>query len=299
MVELTVIIPTRNRDKVLSYCLTALEKQTYPLKKFKVIVVDDGGVGRTEKIINTFQSQKKIQLKYLKQEHRGPATARNLGIKNAKSKYLLFIGDDIIATPDLLTQHLKFHSVYTNTAVLGKIEWHPSIKITPFKKFIHEKGLQFAFENIKHNQKIPFNYFYTSNISLEKKWFNGDLFDENFPFAAWEDIELGYRLTKKGLKIRYNKNAKAFHLHDIDFNSFCSRQTIVGKSGKIFSEKYPKMPEIQKLVCPIKSKPNPFSSIKICFMKQIINFLDLRDVSFKDKTFNKILLYYYLKGFFS
>jgi len=42
----------------------------------------------------------------------GPAAARNIGINNAKSDIILFLGDDIIATPTLLEEHYKWHCKY-------------------------------------------------------------------------------------------------------------------------------------------------------------------------------------------
>ena len=64
-------------------------------------------------------------------------------------------------------------------------------------------------------------------------------FDTTFPAAAWEDIELAYRLDQLGLKIRYNAKAVTRHHHPMTVDSFARRQYTVGKSGAIFYRKHP------------------------------------------------------------
>ncbi len=66
-------------------------------------------------------------------------------------------------------------------------------------------------------------------------------FDTTFPSAAWEDIELAYRLDAKGLKIHYNAKAVTRHYHPMSIDSFARRQYTVGKSGAIFYRKHPEL----------------------------------------------------------
>ena len=118
-----------------------------------------------------------------------------------------------------------------NFACLGYITWPSNFQPTQFLHFIGNWG-QFLFEEISHEEELNYNYFYTSNISLEKNFLDKKnlLFDENFKYAAWEDIEFGYRLGKEGLKIIFNKNAIAFHNHIPTIESAMSRMETSGKS---------------------------------------------------------------------
>ena len=88
---------------------------------------------------------------------------------------------------------------------------------------------------------MPFNFFYTSNISIDRQLLAGHPFDTTFPAAAWEDIELAYRLNALGLKIRYNARAVTRHYHPMTVDSFAKRQYTVGKSGAIFYRKHPEL----------------------------------------------------------
>ena len=89
---------------------------------------------------------------------------------------------------------------------------------------------------------MPFNFFYTSNISLPRALLlEAGLFDTTFPHAAWEDIEIAYRLMRRGMRIVYRPEAVARHHHDITFASFRRRQEKAGESAAIFYEKHPEL----------------------------------------------------------
>lgn len=85
---ISVIIPTHNEEKVIGDCLESLKKQNY--KPLELIVVDDGSQDKTVDIV------KKYRITILRQNHRGPGPARNLGSKHAKGEILVFVDADMI-----------------------------------------------------------------------------------------------------------------------------------------------------------------------------------------------------------
>lgn len=95
--KVSVIIPTYNEEKVIADCILSLKKQT--LKDFEIILVDDGSTDDTLEIINKL---KDANLKIFRQNHEGPATARNLGAKHAKGKVLVFVDADMTFDKDFL-----------------------------------------------------------------------------------------------------------------------------------------------------------------------------------------------------
>jgi GT2 family glycosyltransferase len=195
---------------------------------------------------------------YLYQENKGPAAARNLGIKSAQGDNILFVGDDIIADELLLSEHLKEHQKYNQSiAVLGYITWHPDIKPTPFMKFL-EQGVQFNYPAIEDKDIVPYGFFFTANLSLKKEFLikNG-LFDEDFKYPAFEDIELAYRLKEKGMVLRYCPQARGYHYHPIQLKEYCQRQEIAGRSAVLFAKKHP---EQMRTVIPVNL------SMQICIM---------------------------------
>lgn len=255
---LSVIIPTYNRKDTLAKCLNALFRQTFPRSEYEIVVVNDGSTDGTQEVMEKLAASVPLELRCYRQEHKGPAAARNLGIKEARGKIALIIGDDIIATAHLLEEHMAYHQQYRqkNISVLGYVTWSPEIKITPFMRWLENGGPYFHYWEIQGKAEVDYRYFYTCNISFKRDFLleNG-LFDEDFPYAAWEDIELGYRLEQRGHRIFYNPRAIAYHHHQLDLNSVCQRAILVGKSARIF---YSKAPELLPKNTQMKSKLKAF-----------------------------------------
>lgn len=240
MITLSVIIPTYNRKEILDKCLEALFKQTCSNSNFEIIVIDDGSHDGTDNIVKAALERSPVEVKFFKQENKGPAAARNAGIKSARGEIVLFIGDDIIASPTLLEEHLNRHRENPDdrVAVLGYVTWSPDLGITPFMRWLENGGPQFSYHKLQHNSEVPWGCFWTCNISVKKRFLieNG-LFDEEFPSAAYEDSELGYRLHKKGLELIYNRSAAAFHHHYTSLDDACLRMMKAGESAGMFYKK--------------------------------------------------------------
>lgn len=290
--DLSVVIPTYNRKDVLKRCLESLFNQTYPQNKYEIIVVDDGSTDGTGDLVKELIKESACQLRYFKQENKGPAAARNVGIKNANGELILFTGDDCIADSHLLEEHMKYHNTYKDVAVLGYTTWHPDLKITPFMEYIVTSGIQFGYPLIKDKNNVPFNFFYTSNISIKKELLiHADLFDEDFKYAAWEDVELGYRLNQRGIKIVYNKEAITYHNHPTTVSKFCERQKKTGMSAVVFYKKHPEMKKWLKV---------SESNIRIFKIKLATNFFRILSAlgrtKFRNKLYQLILSYNYMIG---
>ena len=73
----SVIIPTYARPGLLAGCLESLTRMDYPRSRFEVLVVDDGGDVSLEQVIDRVRNQ--LEVKLLRQDHLGPAAARNRG----------------------------------------------------------------------------------------------------------------------------------------------------------------------------------------------------------------------------
>lgn len=289
-IPLSVIIPTYNRVELLKKCLHSLFNQTLPKHQYEIIIIDDGSTDNTQKILYQTAAEAPVSFKFFKHENKGPGAARNVGIKEAQGEIVFFTGDDIIATENLLKEHLDFHKKYHDVAVLGRIKWHPDIDVTDFMKYIMISGYQFGYEKIKDPMDLSYGYFYTSNISLPKSWFDKTgYFDEDFPYASFEDIELGYRMEKKGLRIIYNKGALAYHMHIVDLKSFCERQRKAGESGYIF---YLKHPEIASTIGVGRSRLE--RNLRILFFRILSTIFKL--VRFRKGYYSSQLLYFYSLG---
>ena len=90
--DASVIVPACNEEKRIAECLQSLLCQETG-KSFEVILADDGSADSTIEIAKSLGKNVRI----LKQRHRGPAAARNLGARNAKGDVLVFVDADCVA----------------------------------------------------------------------------------------------------------------------------------------------------------------------------------------------------------
>ena len=234
----SVVIPTHNRITMLQRVLDALERQN-DAPPFEIIVINDGSTDETDRVLSQRQG-----ITFRSQPNAGPGRARNVGVSLATGRFVIFIGDDTVPEPRFLAEHARTHSESADdplVACLGYTGWPSSERVTAFMDYINDYGLQFGYRLIEDGGIVPFNFFYTSNISIDRQLLADNPFDTTFPSAAWEDIELAYRLERRGLKIRYNASAVTRHYHQMNVDSFARRQYTVGKSGAIFYRKHPEL----------------------------------------------------------
>ena len=96
--KISIIIPTRNRAVYLDKMLESLLQQTVSKEEFEVIVIDNDSTDST-KLICSNKGKCFPHFKYIFEMRSGLHFGRNRGFLEAKSKYLLFADDDIIAFP--------------------------------------------------------------------------------------------------------------------------------------------------------------------------------------------------------
>jgi glycosyltransferase involved in cell wall biosynthesis len=119
MVGISVIIPTYNREKLLRRSLDSVAAQSFCCDE--IIVIDDGSTDDSYAVVVDFKSQNSIPVRYLFQENKGPAAARNFGIRESKYGVLAFLDSDdhwekkklelqfssFVKQPDMMISHTK------------------------------------------------------------------------------------------------------------------------------------------------------------------------------------------------
>ena len=87
----SVIVPIYNAENTLERCLSSIKNQSYT--NFEVIMINDGSTDNSESICKKFVEKDKRYVLYT-QENRGVSSARNLGLKKVKGRYIQFIDSD-------------------------------------------------------------------------------------------------------------------------------------------------------------------------------------------------------------
>jgi glycosyltransferase involved in cell wall biosynthesis len=234
--DVSVIVPTYNRSKLLSYTLDSLIKQNYSKSRFEVIIGDDGSSDDTVELLKAYNKQ--LSLKYVFQEDMGyrPASARNKAVQIAEGKICLFIDAGIILGERCVKEHYNFHVQKTSRkAAIGYVlgfdheeKYEESLLklIVPAEPEISIKRLSAdkAYSDIRephyqkyqdkiHNLPAAWFYFWTCHVSVDVRDLKTvGLFDENYD-GRWgmEDQDLGFRLQDDGVAICLLRDALSIH----------------------------------------------------------------------------------------
>jgi len=238
--SLSAILCTFNRAELLSQTLESILGQTLDRSNFELIVIDDGSIDDTRKVVESFE--RRLPLRYAYQANAGLASARNHGIYRSQAPLLLFLDDDDVCSPNLFEEHLKTHAQYPDNyfAVLGYIALDPNLSQKPVLHYVTEVGCYlFSYSNLKHGDVRDYTYFWGGCCSCKRKFLiDYGVFNPVFRFGC-EDIELAFRLSKNNLKVVYNARAVSTMVRDISFDSFCTRLIRQGESQYVFSQLHP------------------------------------------------------------
>ena len=244
MLDLSVVIPTYNRHATLLRCLGALRAQTLDPARYEIVVVDDGSTDATMTI------EPPAGVRLIRQpQNAGPAAARNAGVLAANGAYVLFLGDDTLARPDLLAGHLSAHVEQPgqHMAVLGYTPWSAEQEITPLMRYLFDGRAfqQFRYHAIENADDVPFGFFYTCNLSLSRRFLiERGLFDESFRHAYGEDTELAYRLHRQGMRLIFRRDLVVDHEHPTSYRSARRRAAVAGQVAWKMAQKHPELADL-------------------------------------------------------
>jgi glycosyltransferase involved in cell wall biosynthesis len=301
-VDFSVLIPTHNRASILGLTLKALASQSKEAGSFEVLVVDDGSSDDTCDQVKLIQKDFPSPLHYFYQPNRKQGAARNLGAQNAKGRFLLFLGDDTVPSGNFIEEHRRtqedhqsFQKESSNIVTIGYTTWPEEFARTRFLDYIGEKGWQFGFSLIEDRENVPFNYFYTSNLSISRELFlEAGGFDESFHEYGWEDIELSLRLQGCGMQLVFNPAALTHHHHPVTLSSFIERQRKVGYSAWDFYKRHPEMAEFLSIDRIPRYRFSDHLRIRtLTYLCRIFEKSEWLDLS---RYYPDILSYYYMLG---
>jgi GT2 family glycosyltransferase len=248
MTALSIIMATYNRAADLRRVLQSYDMQT-TRQPFEILVVDNASSDQTQDVLQSLQPRNySLRCKFL-ESNLGQGPARNQAIPLAEAPLVLFTGDDIFPQADFIEAHLAAHRRFPEetTAILGRIQWPDDIPVNSVMKHIDGVGAeQFSFFYMTEEQVCDFRFFYTSNLSMKKSllWACKPWFDPDYSLYGFEDIDLGYRLSRRGLQIRYSSAPTAHHYHFHTAYSFANRQYKSGKMAHLFVQKNPELREL-------------------------------------------------------
>ncbi len=260
---ISVIMPCYNGRDLLETVLEAYDWQMGN-HGFEVIVVDDASTDGSYEVLASY-TPLHFDLKVFRQlDNQGPAAARNLGIEQAESPLILFVGADIQPDPDFIHLHLKAHRLFPReeVAILGHTRWADRLPVNSLMKHIDGIGAQqFGYFHMKPGHIYDYRHFYTSNVSIKSTLIRRQeyWFDTNFKYPAFEDAELASRLCQEEhMEIHYLGGPSCQHYHYHNIFTFAKRQYRAGLMGAFMykknADRHPSFHEIDQTINRLQHK---------------------------------------------
>lgn len=193
------MIPTFNRPLLLYRCLASLSVQDIPQDQFEVIVVDDDPKKSAQETVEYFQNICLFPIRYCHTSgSRGPATARNTGIRLAISTIIAFTDDDCIPDPSWVRNGMEvFKNNPKAAGISGKI-------IVPYTNVPTDYELNTA--RLAASEFVTANCFYRKYALLEVGGF-----DERFRTSWREDADLQFTLLERGFLLVTSDAPQVIH----------------------------------------------------------------------------------------
>jgi len=237
---LSIVIPTLNRRPTLERALPTLARQTYPSDSCEILLCDSGSTDGTRALVREMGLP---NLRLIRGENRGRSGARNRGIREARGDIVLFTDADILADERLLEEHARlYRSTSRATATeSGVCAVGCEVQVDSLEEYEVVRGHPEMGRHLhrKPTKETSWLFFLTGNASVPRNaLFAAGLFDESFTGYGHEDLELGYRLRKIGLRIRYLPSAVNYHWHPVSLEDRCGRKELSGASTVRFYRKH-------------------------------------------------------------
>jgi glycosyltransferase involved in cell wall biosynthesis len=203
----SVIIPAYNTAKYIAVTLQSALSQTFT--NFEVIVINDGSPDSNDLEIAIQPFLERIV--YLKQENRGPGSARNLGIIQARGQFVAFLDSDDIWLPEYLHKQMKLFEgtpsldmVYSD-ALLCSLDG--SSRKTYMETCPSSSPVTFESLLVEDSQVIT-----SGTVARRWKIVEAGLFDESKALIGSEDYDLWLRVAYHGGVIAFQRQVLLKHL---------------------------------------------------------------------------------------
>jgi len=209
----SIIILNYNGLKHLETCFSSIFKTNYP--QFEVIFVDNGSTDRSVDFVkDNYPSARVIQNK----RNMGVAFGYNLGIINAKGKYVATLNNDIEVDPNWLLPLISFMEKHPTVAgvdpkyidYFNRRKFDISSAAGRCIDFLANPITRGALEEDRGQYNNSFRAFYSQSVYILDAILDVGLFDEDF-FIGYEDTDLGWRLNLRGYQVMYVPESIIYH----------------------------------------------------------------------------------------
>ena len=197
MPKISVVIPAYNCSQYISKTVESVLSQT--CKDFEIVIADDGSTDDTKDKVDMLIKEG-APIKYIYHENKGPAVARNTGIRNASGEYIAFLDADDLWVPEKLELQME---IFQKNSDVGLV--YSDVQNFDDSRRWQADRFHYSPEQVARQSGWIFPAFFrrevhipTSTVMVKKKCFDEvGLFDENMKKLCSQDREVFLRITRK------------------------------------------------------------------------------------------------------
>lgn len=221
----SIVIPTFNRPAQLRDCLESLAGLRFPMERFEVVVVDDGGSEPVDDAVASFTDRLRVTL--LQTTNQGPGAARNAGAEIARGRYLVFTDDDCQPRSDWLSKLDEEFARHEDCMIGGRTVNRLTDNLwSETSQLVVEMAYSFY-----NRTPQDASFFASNNMAVPAEIFSRlGGFDPSFRIAS-EDRELCNRWRFAEHRLVYAPNAVIYHEHSLTFSTFCRQHFRYGRGA--------------------------------------------------------------------
>jgi MoaA/NifB/PqqE/SkfB family radical SAM enzyme/GT2 family glycosyltransferase len=264
--DISIIVPSYNRKERLWRCLDSIFSQDFPKDKYEVIVIDDGSCDGSPELLEEL-TREHSNLRYFSQPRKGPAAARNFGMRQVQADIIGFTDNDCILAKDWARRMVEAHRACETASAIGGLTKVESSNI----KAVVSQFLSDGAIHVDINGKKEVVFFPTCNVSLKKGFIKNEEFNESFSLPAGEDLDFFWRLFKKGHKYIYIEDIEVFHDCHSNFKSFLKQAYSYGRGNYLVQHLHRDQPLLKEL-----NTDNNFSFV----LATLVNFIKIPRFSY-------------------
>lgn len=211
--SVSIIVPTFNGAARIGNCLEALLPQTVAINA-EILVVDDGSTDSTAAVVSKYSG-----VRLISQANAGPAAARNRGALETKGSIILFTDDDCVPTSDWLAAMTK---PFEDPDVVGVKGAYRTLQKAVIARFV-QADYEDRYRLMATLPEIDFVDTYAAAFRRDR-FLEMNGYDTTFPVACAEDIELSYRMSARGWKMKFVPTAIVYHTHPDTFWQYMKKK---------------------------------------------------------------------------
>jgi len=248
--DASILIPTHARPQKLAACLSALARQSWPSHSFEIVVGVDGDDAVSEQAAHvawTEHGGRPGALKVATFSRSGQTHIRHQLLPTLSGRIFISLNDDVVPANDFVARHLAAHLECeqrgTQAVILGHSPYAPVPDPNLLDVLVNETSMIFFYDAMDSTDRWRdwgYRYCYGLNFSAPlRAALNAGGFRDLRHTHFYEDLEIGFRLSRAGLPLLYRPEAFAPHEHRQQPIDLLRREFLLGVAAVRYARVHP------------------------------------------------------------